>query len=210
MLRPCAWILTTLALTARLAHGDCLYTASYPTSTIGGPCVATPAVPLGCPISYAEFHQAGPGRTTTTVQRGAATVELASETRLVASVPQAVSRTDFYSCDCAKVTSTVDVDHLELRLVGAQVGDVVMFPGGADSAPAAGITAAGPCPAVVWPTQFTEQAACDLCPSDPTMGGARPPDGGGCAASTSTSTPGGLGGVALLLAALVGRRRRAA
>jgi len=183
-------------LTARTVYADCTYRNGYYDPGLDGACVAETMAPSGCPVHFVTPH--GQPAAMFTVHRGAQDVTLPATTSIVETIGVPLSLVDPFDCDCAQTDATVPFDRQALMLTGAMAGDTVEFaPGHLDVSQIVAITAAGPCPAVVWPTQFEVATQCDRCPQQPPS------------SSSSCSTGGGGDwlGVAIAIG-LVTRRRR--
>lgn len=186
--------------------GDCLYHGAYSTpANWGGVCVASHEVPAGCPVAVMVPHDASPFAIDPLVTRAGQPLAVTPTRTVDATVTASIATIDVYSCDCAHVTAAVPFDRVVLMFPGLVEGDGIAF-GGSENAEDAWvtITAAAPCPAPMWPTQFSQATACDLCPMDPDDPSSDDADGGGCA-----SAPGAgllVAAAALLLARGASRR----
>ena len=182
---------------------DCLYHGEYGSpENWGGVCVASREVPAGCPVDVMVRHDAPSFAIDPVVYRGNQQLAVTPTRTVDATVTAMIRTIDVYSCDCAHVTAQVPFDRVVLSFPGLAAGDAISFEGtgNAESASVA-ITAAGPCPAPMWPTYFEQLTACDLCPIDPTDPPGTEHDGGGCSAS-----PGA--GLLVAAAALLARLTR--
>jgi len=191
-------IVAFLLVTARTADAECRYQNGYYDPGFDGACVAETSAPAGCPVHFVTPRAQAAAMFT--VHRGTQDITLPAATSLVETVGVPLSLVDPIDCDCARTDATVLFDRQALMLTGAIAGDAVEFASGHLYVPQIiSITAAGPCPAVAWPTQFQVATQCDRCPREP-------------ASSASCSMGGGGGGGGWLAAAitlgLVARRRR--
>lgn len=187
-------IIAILLLVARVADADCTYQNGYYDPGLDGACVAETSAPAGCAVHFVTPH--GQPAATFTVHRGAQDVALPATISRVETVGVPMSLVDPFDCACTPTDATVMFDRQALTLTGVQAGDAVEFAAGHLHAPQViAITAAGPCPAVTWPTQLQVATQCDRCPE-------QPPESSGC------STGGGGGFAAALALVFVRRPRR--
>jgi MYXO-CTERM domain-containing protein len=188
-------IIAVLLLTARIVEADCRYQNGYYDPGFDGACVAETSAPAGCPVHFVTPHTQATA--IFTVHRGTQDITLLATTSLVETVGVPLSLVDPADCDCTRTDATVLFDRKALMLTGAQASDTVEFASGHLHLPQiVAITAAAPCPTVVWPTQFEVATQCDRCPREPP-------------ASSSCSTGSGGGWLAAAIAfGLAGRRRR--
>jgi MYXO-CTERM domain-containing protein len=149
-------------LSARTVYADCTYQNGYYDPGLDGACVADTSVPAGCPVHFITPPQPP---ATFTVHRGSQDITLPATASIVETVGVPVSLVDPLDCDCTRTQTTMSFDRQALALTGAQAGDTVSFAPGHLYAPqVVKITAAGPCPEVVWPTRIVVATQCDLCP----------------------------------------------
>ena len=190
-------IIAFLLLTTRMADAECRYQNGYYDPGLDGACIAETSAPEGCAIHFVIPHSQATAAFT--VHRDTRDITLPATSSLVESVGVPLSLVDPGDCDCARTDATVVFDRQALMLTGGKAGDTVEFASGHLYVPQiVAITAAAPCPAVVWPTQFEVATQCDRCPR-------QAPD----SSSSSCSTGSGGGWLAAAIAlGLAGRRRR--
>jgi len=189
-------IIAVVVLTARVADAECRYQNGYYDPGFDGACVADTSVPAGCPVHFVTPHAQATAMFT--VHRGAQDITLPATTSLVESVGVPLSLVDPTDCDCTRTDATVPFDRQALTLTGASAGDAVEFVSGHLYVPQlVAITAAAPCPAVVWPAHVELATQCDRCPRQPPA-----------SASCSTGGGGGWLAAAIVLGLAGGRRRR--
>jgi hypothetical protein len=198
VMRIVAMAVLGLVFGIRAANAECTFHHDYYYPELSGACAAETIVPEGCPVHVATPFGAVPSLG---VSRGDTVVTLASTMRVVDTLTVPMSLVDPFECSCAFVESAASFDRYEVTIAGLIDGDVVGFDGGRNNAPAViTIGPPGPCPAPLWPTDYTISTRCDRCP------GVDTPDdlgeGGGCA------TSGGGGPLLGVLAGLLLRRRR--
>jgi MYXO-CTERM domain-containing protein len=178
-------------------YADCTYQNSYYDPGFDGACVAGTSVPAGCPVHFVTPRGQPPA--TFTVHRGTQDITLPAATSTVETVGVPLSVVDPVDCDCTRTDTTVPFDRQALQLTGTQPGDTVeLAPGHLRLAQVVAITAAAPCPAVVWPTQIVLATQCDRCP--------RQPSSSSC--SGTTEHGGGWLAGAITLGLIACRRRR--
>jgi hypothetical protein len=166
-------------LTARTVYADCTYHNGYYDPGLDGACVAESLAPAGCPVHFVT--PSGQPMAMFTVHRGTQDIMLPATTSIVETVGVPLSLVDPLDCDCARTDATVPFDRQALMLTGAREGDAVEFaPGHLDVPQIVAITTTGPCPAVVWPTQFAVATQCDRCPKPPPSSSSCSTGGGGC------------------------------
>jgi hypothetical protein len=187
-------IIAFLLLIARIVDADCTYQNGYYDPGFDGACVAETSAPAGCPVHFVTPHAQATAMFT--VHRGTQDIKLSATTSLVETVGVPLSLVDPVDCDCARMDATVPFDRQALMLTGLKADDAVEFASGHLYVPQiVAITAAGPCPAVVWPTQIVVATQCDRCPRQPPS-------------SSSCSAGGGGWLAAAITLGLVARRRR--
>jgi MYXO-CTERM domain-containing protein len=190
-------IIAFVLLTARSVYAECRYQNGYYDPGLDGACIAETSAPEGCPVHFVIPHNQATA--TFTVHRGTRDITLPATFSLVESVGVPLSLVDPTDCDCTRMDATLLFDRQALTLTGAKAGDTVEFASGHLYVPQiVAITAAAPCPAVVWPTQVEVATQCDRCPR-------QAPD------SSSSSCSTGSGGswlAAAIALGLAGRRRR--
>jgi hypothetical protein len=182
-----------LAATTADAGTVCTYGSSYNDPGIGGVCFIDAVA--GCPVHVVLPHPASPAELMPLVLRDGQTVTVTSSSAVVASQNAEVENIDYYSCDCARTTVSMQFDDIALTINGARAGDIVDI-GGAQIT----IAAAGACSPPAWPTEFDVQfGGCDPCPMPP------PGSSSGCGATTGGSFACGL---LVVWVAARSRRRR--
>jgi hypothetical protein len=186
----------------------CDYTGSYfePTPWADQACSAEESVPAGCPLHVVIGADLEPTAITAALRANdGTTTPLSSTVQLVDSVTENFVVPDLLACDCEPKPTDVEFWRYEVTVTGAQAGDTIEIDTPGVRGPLYTVTAAGPCPAPAWPTDFHVALACDMCmePTDPIGDHSNEP--GGCAAGGDPS-------LALLAALgalpLLARRRR--
>jgi uncharacterized protein (TIGR03382 family) len=170
-------------------------------------CTAEIAVPAGCPVHFVTGAQPDPSSITAArVESDGTLTPLAATATPVDTVAQTFTLPDEFSCDCTPTQTNLQFQRFAVAVPGSNAGDfiAIQFAGLEGSAVEVEVTAAAPCPAAEWPTDYDVGLACDHCPMPPADSQGSQSSPGGCDAGGAPSLC--FGGLALL--ALARRRRR--
>lgn len=182
---------------------DCTFYGSYydPYPWTEQACVVESYVPEGCPIHFTTAAGVMAADVTVNGSAGGAT--------LVDTQDVALATIDVYSCDCPHVTEETVFQRFAVATTGLHAGDyaTIGWPSASGPQMGAAITAAGPCPAVEWPSEYGTAIACDRCPVDPAGSGSGSGSGGGSSHGGGCNA-GGAPGYSVAVLALLARRRR--
>jgi MYXO-CTERM domain-containing protein len=189
------------------------YGSYYQPEPWGQACAVDVAVPEGCPIHFVTGTPINPAYITAerVAANGTAT-DTPNTATVIGTELVSFSVMDVSSCDCHQTSIGVEFQHVQVDVPAAVAGESVRLSGISYQSGAyeVQITAAGPCPAPEWPTEYHAALACDRCPEMDSDGDGIPDpddphdDSAGCAVGGDPSVI--LVGLALLPFV---RRRRA-